>query len=64
MKALTTLTLSLQYQTLLLFFFIALAPVLKWNLLQFNINNAFLYGYINENIYIQPPLDYTKASKG
>nr|GEZ61604.1 hypothetical protein [Tanacetum cinerariifolium]GEZ62660.1 hypothetical protein [Tanacetum cinerariifolium] len=43
---------------------IALATAKQWPLHQLDINNAFLHGYINEEIYMVPPEGYTKASAG
>ncbi|GJY75319.1 retrovirus-related pol polyprotein from transposon RE2 [Tanacetum coccineum] len=35
-----------------------------WPLHQLDINNAFLHGFINEDIYMQPPAGYAAASSG
>nr|GEV60494.1 hypothetical protein [Tanacetum cinerariifolium] len=43
---------------------IALATAKQWPLRQLDINNAFLHGNINEEIYMVPPEGYTKASGG
>ncbi|GJR48344.1 retrovirus-related pol polyprotein from transposon TNT 1-94 [Tanacetum coccineum] len=40
------------------------ATAKQWPLHQLNINNAFLHGYIEEEIYMLPPEGYTKASPG
>ncbi|GJT01739.1 retrovirus-related pol polyprotein from transposon TNT 1-94 [Tanacetum coccineum] len=45
-------------------FFIALATAKQWPLHQLDINNAFLHGYTDEEIYMLPPEGYNKASKG
>jgi len=41
--------------------FIALATSKGWPLHQLDINNAFLYGFLDEEVYILPPAGYTKA---
>nr|GEW34398.1 putative RNA-directed DNA polymerase, eukaryota, reverse transcriptase zinc-binding domain protein [Tanacetum cinerariifolium] len=38
------------------------ATTKKWDLHQLDINNAFLHGYIDEEIYMVPPEGYTKAA--
>nr|GEU41229.1 hypothetical protein [Tanacetum cinerariifolium] len=43
---------------------IAIATSKQWPLHQLDINNAFLHGYIEEEIYMLPPEGYTKASPG
>ncbi|XP_021748443.1 uncharacterized protein LOC110714251 [Chenopodium quinoa] len=43
---------------------IALATVQNWKLHQLDNNNAFLHGFIDEDIYLKPPQGYTKAPKG
>ncbi|GJR06485.1 probable carboxylesterase 2 [Tanacetum coccineum] len=43
---------------------IALATAKQWPLHQLDVNNAFLHGYVNEEIYMVPPEGYTKASPG
>jgi len=44
--------------------FIALATAKAWSLHQLDINNAFLHGFIDEDIYMQPPEGYTRAAPG
>ena len=44
--------------------FIALATAKGWPLHQLDINNAFLHGYIDEEVYMHPPAGYTKALPG
>lgn len=43
---------------------IALATTKQWPLHQLDINNAFLHGYIDEDIYMKPPQGYHKALPG
>jgi len=43
---------------------IALATAKAWPLHQLDINNVFLYGFIDEEVYMQPPAGYTKALPG
>ncbi|GJY49404.1 retrovirus-related pol polyprotein from transposon TNT 1-94 [Tanacetum coccineum] len=43
---------------------ITIATAKQWPLHQLDINNAFLHGYIKDEIYILPPEGYTKASPG
>lgn len=43
---------------------LAVVAALNWDVQQLDINNAFLHGYINEDIYMQPPLGYTKVQPG
>ena len=40
---------------------IALATAKEWDLHQLDVNNAFLHGYIDEEIYMVPPEGYKKA---
>ncbi|GKA30496.1 retrovirus-related pol polyprotein from transposon TNT 1-94 [Tanacetum coccineum] len=42
---------------------IAIAIAKQWSLHQLDINNAFLHGSIEEEIYMLPPEGYTKASQ-
>jgi len=44
--------------------FVALATAKSWPLHQLDINNAFLYGYIDEEVYMLHPKGYTKALPG
>ena len=44
--------------------FIALATAKSWPLHQLDINNAFLHGYLDEEVYMAPPEGYTKAKPG
>ena len=41
-----------------------MATVKDWPLHQLDINNAFLHGYIDEEVYMLPPEGYTKAKPG
>ncbi|GJR76061.1 retrovirus-related pol polyprotein from transposon TNT 1-94 [Tanacetum coccineum] len=41
---------------------IALATTKEWDVHQLDINNAFLHGYIDEEIYMLPPKGYSKAA--
>ena len=43
---------------------IALAAASGWHLKQLDINNAFLHGYLTEDIYMLPPPGYSKAKPG
>ncbi|GJZ25819.1 retrovirus-related pol polyprotein from transposon RE1 [Tanacetum coccineum] len=44
--------------------FDSLATAKGWALHQLDINNAFLHGFIDEDIYMQPPPGYNGASTG
>ena len=44
--------------------FIALAIAKSWHLHQLDINNAFLHGFIDEEVYMIPPEGYTTARPG
>lgn len=43
---------------------IALSTFRGWPLHQIDINNAFLHGYLHEDVYMLPPDGYTKAAAG
>jgi len=44
--------------------FISLATAKGWPLHQLDINNAFLHGFIDEEVYMYPPEGYHKAAPG
>lgn len=44
--------------------FLHIATVNAWSVQQVDINNAFLHGYLKEEIYIRPPPGYTKFKEG
>jgi len=44
--------------------FIALAIAKGWHLHQLDIDNTFLHGYIDEEVYLYPPAGYTRALPG
>ena len=44
--------------------FIAMTSTKNWLLHQLDINNAFLQGCINEEVYMLPPKGYHKAKPG
>lgn len=43
---------------------IHLATFQKWELHQVDVSNAFLHGYLPEEIFMKPPKEYTKAGPG
>ncbi|GJR01275.1 retrovirus-related pol polyprotein from transposon TNT 1-94 [Tanacetum coccineum] len=43
---------------------IAIATAKDWPMHQLDVNNAFLYGYVEEEVYIKPPEGYSKALPG
>lgn len=43
---------------------IALATAYKWPLHQLDVNHAFLHGFLDEEIYMRPAEEYTKALVG
>ena len=43
---------------------ISLATAKHWPLCQLDINNAFLHGYLDEEVFMKPPLGYKKAKSG
>jgi len=44
--------------------FIALTTSKGWPLHQLDINNTFLYGYIDEEVYVEPAEGYQSQTKG
>lgn len=43
---------------------IALAAMKNWTLQQLDINNAFLHGYVEEELYMKPPPEYIDRNEG
>ncbi|KAK4401408.1 Retrovirus-related Pol polyprotein from transposon RE2 [Sesamum angolense] len=44
--------------------FLALAVSRSWPLLQFDVNNAFLHGSLDEDVYMEPPQGFVGAAPG
>lgn len=44
--------------------FFAIATAKQWDIHQIDVNNAYLHGILEEEIYLKPPLGYMKASQG
>ncbi|KAJ9128816.1 hypothetical protein P3X46_034448, partial [Hevea brasiliensis] len=44
--------------------FLAISTASNWAIHQLDINNAYLHGFIDEELYMLPPLGYTKAHSG
>ncbi|KAK4397872.1 Retrovirus-related Pol polyprotein from transposon RE2 [Sesamum angolense] len=44
--------------------FLAIAATHSWPILQFDINNAFLHGFLDEEVSMEPPAGYSAAQAG
>ncbi|KAL0387499.1 UNVERIFIED_CONTAM: Retrovirus-related Pol polyprotein from transposon RE1 [Sesamum radiatum] len=44
--------------------FLALAVSRSWPLLQFDVNNTFLHGFLDEDVYMEPPQGFIGATPG
>lgn len=42
----------------------AIATTIGWPLHQIDINNAYLHGYLDEEVYLEPPPGYDKCPTG
>lgn len=42
----------------------AIAASYNWSIHQVDVNNAFLHGFLHDDIYMKPPQGYTKAQPG
>lgn len=45
-------------------FLLVVAIVLHWEIHQINVNNAFLHGFLHDDIYMFPPKGYMEANPG
>lgn len=43
---------------------LAVASARQWSIHQIDINNAFLHGYLDDDVYMVPPQGYDKAKLG